>query len=186
MDSSTPAGPQPPAGLGELFLGFLSIGARAFGGVLPWAHRVMVEERRWLSPEDFSEVLTLCQFLPGPNIGNCAVVLGRRWFGLAGSVVAFLGLFALPFVWVLMLASLYAEWVSHPMVKAVVTGVGTAGAGLFIGTALKLCRPIARLPVALALVAACFVAVGIARVSLMFVLPIALPLAFLAARRGWV
>jgi chromate transporter len=186
MDSPTPASPQPPAGLGELFLGFLSIGARAFGGVLPWAHRVMVEERHWLSPEDFAEVLTLCQFLPGPNIGNCAVVLGRRWFGLAGSAVAFLGLFALPFVWVLMLASLYAEWVSHPMVRAVVTGVGTAGAGLFIGTAFKLCRPIARLPVALALVVACFAAVGIARVSLIFVLPVAVPLAFLAARRGWV
>ena len=186
MQASQPADPRPPAGLVELFTGFLSIGARAFGGVLPWAHRVMVEERRWLSPEDFAEVLTLCQFLPGPNIGNCAVVLGRRWFGVTGSVVAFLGLFALPFVWVLMLASLYAEWVSQPMVKAVVTGVGTAGAGLFIGTALKLARPIARMPVALALVAACFVAVGIARVSLLFVLPVALPLAYLGARRGWV
>lgn len=176
----------PPAGLGELFVGFVSIGARAFGGVLPWAHRVMVEERRWLAEEDFAEVLALCQFLPGPNIGNCAVVLGRRWFGLAGSLTASLGLFVLPFVWVLMLASLYAEWVSHPVVKAVVTGVGTAGAGLFIGTALKLGRPLAKLPVALALVAACFAAVGIARISLLFVLPVALPLAILAARRGWV
>ena len=37
---------QPPRSLAELFLGFLSIGARSFGGVLPWAHRVMVEERR--------------------------------------------------------------------------------------------------------------------------------------------
>ena len=146
----------------------------------------MVEERHWLSPEEFAEVLTLCQFLPGPNIGNCAVVLGRRWFGLAGSLTAFLGLFALPFVWVLMLASLYAEWVWHPVVRAVVTGVGTAGAGLFIGTAFKLCRPIARLPAALALVAACFVAVGVVRISLLFVLPVAVPLAFLAARRGWV
>lgn len=178
--------PAPPRTLGELFLGFLSIGARAFGGVLPWAHRVMVEERRWLSPEDFAEVLTLCQFLPGPNIGNCAVVLGRRWFGFAGSVTAFFGLFALPFVWLLILASLYSEWASHPMVRAVVTGVGIAGAGLFIGTAFKLCRPIARRPAALLLVAGCFAAVGVARVSMLFVLPVVVPLAFLAARRGWV
>jgi len=84
-----------------LFLGFLSIGARAFGGLLPWAHRVLVEERRWLSAEDFAQVLALCQLLPGPNIANCSVVLGRRWFGLSGAVTAFLGLFALPFVWVL-------------------------------------------------------------------------------------
>ncbi|MBI3376269.1 MAG: chromate transporter [Betaproteobacteria bacterium] len=178
--------PAPPRTLGELFLGFLSIGARAFGGVLPWAHRVMVEERRWLTPEDFAEVLALCQFLPGPNIGNCAVVLGRRWFGLAGSVTAFLGLFALPFVWVLMLASLYSDWVSQPMVRAVVTGVGTAGAGLFIGTAFRLCRPAARRPAALVLVAGCFAAVGVARVSMLFVLPVLVPLALFAARRGWV
>ena len=76
--TSAPA-PRPPAGLWELYWGFLSIGARSFGGVLPWAHRVMVEERRWIAPADFAEVLALCQFLPGPNVGNVSVVLGRRW-----------------------------------------------------------------------------------------------------------
>src|SRR5574341_741526 len=104
----------PPRNLGALFLGFLSIGARAFGGVLPWAHRVMVEERRWLAPADFAEVLALCQFLPGPNIGNASVVLGRRWFGLRGAVVAFFGLMALPLAGVLALAVRYAEWASNP------------------------------------------------------------------------
>ena len=68
---------------------------------MPWAHRVMVEEQRWLAPADFAEVVALCQFLPGPNIGNASVVLGRRWFGLPGAVAAFLGLMALPFFWVL-------------------------------------------------------------------------------------
>ena len=71
----------PPRTLTELFLGFLSIGARSFGGVLPWAHRAMVEERRWLSPADFTETVGLCQVLPGPNIGNLAVLLGGRLRG---------------------------------------------------------------------------------------------------------
>jgi chromate transporter len=62
----------PPKTLWELYLGFLSIGARSFGGVLPWAHRVLVEERRWVAPNDFAEVVALCQFLPGPNIGNAS------------------------------------------------------------------------------------------------------------------
>ena len=88
----------PPRNLRELFFGFLSIGARSFGGVMPWAYRTMVEERRWLTVEDFTETIGLCQFLPGPNVGNSAIVLGKRWFGLRGSIVAFLGLFALPFV----------------------------------------------------------------------------------------
>ena len=176
----------PPKNLGELFLGFLSIGARSFGGVMPWAHRVMVEERRWISEADFAETIGLCQFLPGPNIGNASIVLGKRWFGVTGSLVAFLGLFALPFVWVLVLFALYADFAANnATLRAVVTGVGAAGAGLFIGTAVKLGRVLVRKPAAVALIAACFLAAGIGRVSLFLVLPIALGLALLCARKGW-
>jgi chromate transporter len=175
----------PPRTLLELFTGFLSIGARSFGGVMPWAHRVMVEERHWMTPADFTETIGLCQFLPGPNIGNASIVLGKRWFGLAGSIVAFLGLFALPFVWVLTLFAFYADFAaSSPLLRAVVTGVGAAGAGLFIGTAIKLVKPIAKKPAVLVLVAACFLCIAVARISLMIVLPVALLVSLLAARRG--
>ncbi len=176
----------PPRSLRELFTGFLSIGARSFGGVMPWAHRVMVEERRWMTPEDFTETIGLCQFLPGPNVGNASIVLGKRWFGLAGALVAFLGLFALPFVWVITLFVFYADFaVGSPALRAVVTGVGAAGAGMFIGTAIKLARPLARNPTALAIIAACFLRLAVGRLSLVIVLPLALGLSILFARRGW-
>lgn len=176
----------PPRSLTELFLGFLSIGWRSFGGVMPWAHRVMVEERRWMTEADFAETIGLCQFLPGPNVGNASIVLGKRWFGLSGALVAFLGLFALPFVWVLALFALYADFATtNATLRAVVTGVGAAGAGLFIGTAVKLGRVLARRPAALALIAACFLAAGIGRVSLFIVLPISFGVALVCARRGW-
>ncbi len=177
----------PPQSLTELFLGFLSIGWRSFGGVMPWAHRVMVEERRWMTEADFAETIGLCQFLPGPNVGNASIVLGKRWFGLSGALVAFLGLFALPFVWVLALFALYADFATtNATLRAVVTGVGAAGAGLFIGTAVKLGRVLARRPAALALIAACFLAAGIGRVSLFIVLPIAFAAALVCARKGWI
>ncbi|HTM62806.1 MAG TPA: chromate transporter [Burkholderiales bacterium] len=175
----------PPKNLKELFTGFLAIGARSFGGVMPWAHRTMVEERRWLTQADFAETIGLCQFLPGPNIGNASIVLGKRWFGVSGSVVAFLGLMALPFIWVMALGILYLEWASNPVVRAVVTGVGATGAGLFIGTALKLGRAIVNKPAALVLVAACFLTVGVGRVSMLVVLPIAAVIGIFFARRGW-
>ena len=175
----------PPRSLRELFLGFLSIGWRSFGGVMPWAHRVMVEERRWITEADFAETIGLCQFLPGPNIGNASIVFGKRWFGLSGAVVAFLGLFALPFVWVLALFALYADFAAtNETLRAVVTGVGAAGAGLFIGTAVKLGRVLARKPAALALIAACFLTAGIGRISLFIVLPVAFAVALVCARRG--
>jgi len=175
--------PSPPESLWELCLGFLSIGARSFGGVLPWAHRVLVEEKRWLAPADFAAVLALCQFLPGPNVGNVSVVLGRRWFGLRGAVVAFTGLMAPPLVWLLGLALLYANYSSHPALRAVVTGAGIAGGGLFVGTALKLAKPLARKPWGIALAAACFAILAVGRMPLFAVLPIAALLAWFAARR---
>ena len=175
----------PPRSLAELFLGFLSIGWRSFGGVMPWAHRVMVEERRWMTEEDFTETIGLCQFLPGPNIGNASIVLGKRWFGLAGALVAFLGLFGAPFVWVLALFALYADFAAtNATLRAIVTGVGAAGAGLFLGTAIKLGRVLARKPAALALIFSCFLAAGIGRVSLFVVLPVALCISLLCARKG--
>jgi chromate transporter len=176
----------PPRSLSELFFGFLAIGARSFGGVMPWAHRVMVEERRWVTEADFAETIGLCQFLPGPNVGNASIVYGKRWFGLRGALVAFLGLFALPFVWVLTLFSLYADFAAtNETLRAVVTGVGAAGAGMFIGTAIKLGRVLARRPAALALIAACFLAAAIGRLSLFYVLPISLAVSIVCARKGW-
>jgi chromate transporter len=176
----------PPQTLLELFKGFLSIGARSFGGVMPWAHRVMVEERRWMTPEDFTETIGLCQFLPGPNVGNASIVLGKRWFGLAGALVAFLGLFALPFVWVITLFVFYADFAAgNRVLQAVVTGVGAAGAGMFIGTAIKLGRPLVRNPAAMAIIASCFLCLAVGRVSLVIVLPVTLGVSILLARRGW-
>jgi chromate transporter len=177
-----PVNVSPPKSLADLFVAFLSIGARSFGGVLPWAYRTLVEERRWMTHADFTETIGLCQFLPGPNIGNASIVLGKRWFGLPGAIVAFLGLMALPFVWVLALFVFYSDYSHHPLVQAVVIGVGTAGAGLFIGTALKLARPLANKPFALVLVAACFLCVAVARFSLLIVVPACLAIALVAAR----
>jgi chromate transporter len=172
----------PPRSLADLFLGFLAIGARSFGGVMPWAYRVMVEERRWITAADFTETVGLCQFLPGPNIGNTSVVLGKRWFGWRGSIVGFLGLVAVPFAWVLALAAFYSDYATIPLVRAIVIGVGAAGAGLFIGTAVKLGLPMARKPGAWAVAMGCFLAVAVGRVSLLAVIPVAAAVALLLSK----
>ncbi len=53
---------------------------------------MMVEERKWMTAEEFNEAYALCHFLPGPNIVNFSVVFGRRFRGAPGAVVALLGL----------------------------------------------------------------------------------------------
>lgn len=175
---------RPPASAAAVFLGFLSIGARAFGGVLPWAHRVIVEERCWLSPREFAETLALCQLLPGPNVGNLAIVLGRRWFGLRGAIAAYGGLMALPFVGVLALAVLYTHWAAHPAVQTALTGTGVAAGGLFLGTAFRMGRGRLRSPAALAVATGSFVAAGPLALPVPLVLLGALALAWLGVRVG--
>jgi hypothetical protein len=87
---------------------------------------------------------------------------------------------------VLTLFALYADFAAtNETLRAVVTGVGAAGAGMFIGTAIKLGRVLARRPAALALIAACFLAAAIGRISLFYVLPISLAISIVCARKGW-
>ncbi len=62
--------------LSELFGAFFSMALHGFGGVLPWARRAIVEEKRWMTAQEFNEAFAVSQFLPGANIVNLAVVFG--------------------------------------------------------------------------------------------------------------
>ena len=88
-----------PAGsAGEVFLAFLKLGLSAFGG--PIAHvgyfrREFVERRAWLADSQFAQLLTLCQFLPGPASSQLGFAVGLLRAGWAGAISAFVG-FTLP------------------------------------------------------------------------------------------
>lgn len=122
----------------DLFLGFAKIGALGFGGVGPWARHVIVEERQWLTERDYAEVLGMGQILPGPNVGNAAVMIGRGFHGLAGALLASAGLYLGPLCILIVLAVLYENYGSLPHVAPFMTGVAAAAAGMVIGMALKM------------------------------------------------
>lgn len=124
--------------LRALFLGFSAVGMSGFGGVLPFARRMLVDERRWMSAEEFNSQLGLCQFLPGPNVVNLAVLVGKRYQGVAGAIVAPLGLLLGPFLIVLLLALAYDTWGSLPLVQAMLRGIAAAGCGLLFATAWRM------------------------------------------------
>jgi chromate transporter len=165
-DSGAPA-LRTPAGCAELFRVFTRLALQGFGGVLPIAHRELVERERWLSPAQFLELLTVGQVLPGPNIINMSMIMGYRWFGLRGALAASAGLLALPLLIVLVLALLYQHWAHLPLVAAALRGMGAVAAGLVVATALKLGRhaasnPLGR-PLTLLLAALTLLAVGVLR-----------------------
>jgi chromate transporter len=164
----------PPSSPRELFVAFTLLALQGFGGVLAVAQRVLVEERRWLTREQFVETLSLAQVLPGPNVCNVALMIGDRFFGWRGAAAALAGMMALPLAIVLVVTAAYAQFASHPAVAGALQGMGAVAAGMIAGTALKLASALRvnpmRLPLCLALAAVGFVAVGLLRWPLIWVL----------------
>ncbi|HEV2439347.1 MAG TPA: chromate transporter [bacterium] len=148
-----------------MFWAFLLIGCTAFGGAMYWAQWMLVRRRRWLRPEEFAELLGLCQFLPGPNVINLATVLGEGYRGLPGAVAALAGLLLLPMMIVTAIAALYARFGAFGVVPGVFAGVASAAAGLALALAGHVARPVVRRRPAtsLPIIAAAFVAVGLLR-----------------------
>lgn len=188
--SPVPASPTAPQeathtpSLAELYLGFMRIAAFSFGGVLPWARFVLVERRRWLTADEFTEMLALCQLLPGPNIVNMSVAIGARFHGALGSLAAVLGLTMLPIAVVLSLAGLYGAFKDVPAVDRALEGMAAAAAGLIVAMAVKMAWPILRRRPwsAAPVMAATFAAVALFRFPL---LPVVLVMAPLAAAAAW-
>ena len=133
----------------DLFVTFTRMALQGFGGVLPIAQRVLCEQKRWLSKEQFVEILALGQVLPGPNVCNVALMVGDRFFGWRGAFSALAGMMTVPLVIVLILTALYAEFASNPMVAGALKGMGAVSAGLIIGSALKLIPTLQRNPMGL-------------------------------------
>ena len=167
--------------LSALFLGFLQIALSGFGGVLAWARRLIVEQRRWLDDRDFTDMLSLCQFLPGPNIVNLSIYVGARFRGPLGAVAAFTGLLAVPMAIALGLGTLYARFGDVGAARGGFVGISAAAAGLVIATALKMAASHVRKPVALAFGLAAFGAVGALRWPMIEVLLVLAPLSVAVA-----
>lgn len=143
--SSAPSEPQQPRPtVPELFIAFATISLSGFGGVLAWSRRMMVEERHWLTPEQFNETYALCAFLPGGNILNFSVIFGSRLRGPLGSLAAIAGLIGPPLLLIMAIGAFYAHYGDVPALRRMLTGVASAAAGLMMATVAKMARPLFR------------------------------------------
>jgi len=168
----------------DIFSGFFIAGLSGFGGVLPFARRIIVERKRWLSDAEFADLFSLCQFLPGPNIVNLAAAFGARHRGVSGALAAMAGLLAAPITIVITLGLLFERYGSLPVVHHGLEGLAAAAAGLILATALKIAAPSLRVPASLAVVVLAFVLFAVLHLRLPVVIALALPVSLvLAARR---
>jgi chromate transporter len=190
MDSN-PSTPQieadgalpPPPSVSEIFAGFLGLGLMSFGGALPLARRAIVEQRRWLSGSDFTDLLGLCQFLPGGNVINLSVAIGMRFRGLPGALAGLLGLIAGPSLVVIGLGVLYEHTQNDPHIRHLFAGLAAAAAGLLISMAVKIVLPLWRKPVAAIIAMLGFLAIALLRLPLLPTMLVLTPLSIYLASR---
>ena len=163
-----------PSSKKELFVAFTLLALQGFGGVLAVAQRVLCEQKRWLTREQFVEILAVAQVLPGPNVCNVALMIGDRFFGWRGAFAALAGMMAVPLVIVLMLTALYVQYAVNPAVSGALRGMGAVSAGLIVGTGLKLVGAVRsnpmRAPVCGVFLVAAFAAVALLRWPLVWVI----------------
>ena len=158
----------------DLFLSFSWLALQGFGGVLAVAQRELVEKKRWLTREEFTEEWAVAQIMPGPNVINMAIMLGGRHFGWRGSLAALTGMLAAPMVVTLALVVAYGQFSEHPAVAGALRGMGAVSAGLITATGIKLIpglrHNVLGRTLCIALGVACFAAVAWLRLPLAWVL----------------
>lgn len=170
-----------PSSLLDLFVTFTSLALHGFGGVLPWAQRALVEQKRWLARDDFVELLAFAQLLPGPNVVNLALMVGDRFFAWRGAVVSLAGMLLLPAALVMTMFLIYAQWSEHPVVRQAMAGMAAVAAGLILATALKLALSQRKRLRWLLFGAAAFVMVGVLKLPMLTTLALLIPVAVLIA-----
>jgi len=162
----------------DIFSGFFLVGMFGFGGIAAAMHHVIVERRGWLTDREYASVLGLGQVLPGANLVNMATIVGDRFGGFSGAVLALIGLTFMPVVILVALATVYDRVSSYPDVIAATKAAAAGAVGLMFGTAYKIGRNIVSSRWALLFATMSFVSIGILRLPLIGTLLVLGPVSF--------
>lgn len=142
MNNPTQEKIQPkPYSLSEITIYFLKLGTWGFGGpvaLVGYMQRDLVEDKKWLTEEEYNEGLTLAQLAPGPLAAQLGIYIGFVHHGLLGATLTGLA-FVLPsFVMVVLLGMAYQLYGGLAWMQAVFYGVGAAVIGIIAMSAYKL------------------------------------------------
>ena len=115
-------------------------------------------------------MLSLGQLLPGPNIGNVAIMVGMRHQGMRGAIAAVTGMMVPPFFVVMLFAALYRAIGEEPWIRPVFHGIAAGAAGLMLATGYKLLRAQATHPWVIVMGGASFALIVVGKFPLIPVL----------------
>ncbi|MBO7166123.1 MAG: chromate transporter [Kiritimatiellae bacterium] len=127
--------------LWDLFLSFLKMGAVLIGGgyaLLPLLENEITVKHKWAKSEEMTDLYALAQLLPGVIAVNTAMLVGNRLRGLAGNLIAALGLVFVPFILIVIYAITYSTMNNVEVVMKILDGVRPAAAGMIFAMGLKM------------------------------------------------
>ena len=172
----------------EAFLVWVKIGFLSFGGPagqIALMHRVLVEEKKWLTEPQFLHALNFCMLLPGPEAQQLATYSGWLLHGLRGGFVAGL-LFILPgFLVMLVLSILYAAYAELALVEALFFGIKAAVFAIVIEALIRIGSRVMKTRALYGVAAVAFIAIFFFDVPFPLVVAGAALFGFLGAWSGW-
>src|SRR3989440_2065360 len=148
--------------LRDAFWVWLRVAMLSFGGPagqIAVMHRILVEEKRWISERRFLHALNYCMLLPGPEAQQLATYVGWLMHRTRGGIVAG-GLFIVPGILSIMaLSYVYAGWGRVPMVQALFFGLKAAVLAIVLEAVVRIGRRALKNRVMIALAAAAFLGI---------------------------
>jgi chromate transporter len=184
------AAEQPAHGvsIGEAFRVWLRVATLSFGGPagqIAVMHRILVEEKKWVSESRFLHALNYCMLLPGPEAQQLATYIGWLMHRTRGGIMAG-GLFILPGIVALMtLSVVYAEWGQIGFVAAAFFGLKAAVLAIVVEAVIRIGRRSLKSTPLQALAAAAFVAIFFFAVPFPLIIVAAGLIGFFGARAGY-
>jgi chromate transporter len=158
------------------------------GGLSGWLLREFVQDRHWISEEEFLNGLALSQALPGINVKNMAIWIGHRLLGWRGAALAVAGIIVPPAILIIVLATAIDALIHYPLTQVLIAGAAAAATGLSLSMGITTARRVRRRIVPMAFMVGAFVAIGILRLPLVWIVLIGGGLSvlaeYIAIRRG--
>ena len=146
----------------EAFWTWLRVALLSFGGPagqIAVMHRILVEEKRWVSEERFLHALNYCMLLPGPEAQQLATYVGWLMHRTVGGLIAG-GLFIVPgLISIMALSYIYAIWGQVPVVTALFFGLKSAVLAIVVEALIRIGKRALKSRALIALAAAAFVAI---------------------------
>ena len=127
----------------EIFAVFFKIGLFTIGGgyaMLPIIQKEVVETNGWMDDEEFLDVLSLTNSLPGPLAINSATFVGYRVCGVKGALAAVLGVASPSVIIILAVAMVFTNLTEYPAVQYIFNGVRPAVVALILYAVFKLAK----------------------------------------------